>query len=134
MVLISTMERFLFLTAFAILPTICASATVYYVDGSNGNDFNRGDSIQNAFASIKACVDALDGPGDECHIRAGRYHQPVFQISGKQGSQSQPIVIRGYQDEVPVIDGTIPLAPKAGWKLDPKTGIFRCSSFEMFNC
>ena len=133
MVLISTMERFLFLTAFAILP-ICSSATVYYVDGSNGNDFNRGDSIQNAFASIKACVDALIGPGDECHIRAGRYHQPVFQISGKQGSQSQPIVIRGYQDEVPVVDGTIPLAPKAGWKLDPKTGIFRCSSFERFNC
>lgn len=134
MVLISTMERFLFfLTAFVILP-ICASATVYYVDGSNGNDFNRGNSIRNAFASIKACVDALNVPCDECDIRAGRYHQPVFQISGKQGSQSQPIVIRGYQDEVPVIDGTIPLAPKAGWKLNPMTGIFRCSSFEMFNC
>ena len=84
MVLISTMERFLFLTAFAILPTICASATVYYVDGSNGNDLNRGDSIQNAFASIKACVDALNGPGDECHIRAGRYHQPVFQDRAEQ--------------------------------------------------
>ena len=82
------MERFpFFLTAFVILP-ICASATVYYVDGSNGNDFNRGDSIRNAFASIKACVDALNVPCDECDIRAGRYHQPVFQISGKQGSQS----------------------------------------------
>ena len=122
------MESFLFLTTFAMLSN-CAPATVYYVDGSKGNDLNSGDSIQNAFASLKACVDALNGPCDECHIRAGRYHQPVFQISGKQGSQSQPIVIQAYQDEVPVIDGTTPLAPKAGWKRDPKDWNFQVQTF-----
>ncbi|KAL9951207.1 hypothetical protein ACROYT_G043829 [Oculina patagonica] len=90
--------------------------TVYYVDGEKGDDSNDGQSVFTAFATITTCIDALTNPGDECHIRRGRYHQSEFQISGKRGTPSKPIIIRGYQDEIPTIDGTIPLTPKAGWK------------------
>lgn len=120
------MKELFLLTTLVVLP-VCVTGTLYYVDGKNGDDSDRGDILDSAFATIKTCIDALKRPGDECHIRAGRYHQNEFQISGKLGTQSQPIVIRGYQGEVPIIDGTVALTPKAGWKLDRKSGIYRCS-------
>ena len=118
------MKEFILLAAVIALP-VCVSGTTYYVDGSNGDDSNVGDSLDSAFATIKACIDVLKEPGDECHIRAGRYHQTGFQISGKAGTQSQPIVIRGYGDEIPIIDGTVPLKPRKGWKYNRNTGIYR---------
>ena len=113
------------LIAAAVLVVIplCVSGTTYYVDGKNGEDSNNGKSIATAFVTIKTCINALKNPGDECHIRRGRYHESEFKISGKRGSPSQPIIIRGYQNEIPVIDGTIPLSAKAGWKCDNK-GIY----------
>ncbi|KAL9965294.1 hypothetical protein ACROYT_G029071 [Oculina patagonica] len=112
------MKEIILLTAILILLPLYASGTIYYVDGSAGADSNKGMSITSAFATIRACVDALTSPGDECQIRKGHYHEAGFVISGKQGTSSQPIIIRGYQDEVPVIDGTIPLTPAAGWVVD----------------
>ena len=94
-----------------LLMALYARGTYYYVDGENGDDSNNGESVSSAFASIKICIGALINPGDECHIRRGRYHHSEFQISGKRGSLSQPIIIRGYQEEIPIIDGTIPLKP-----------------------
>ena len=118
------MKDFILFSFLVALP-VCVSGNVYYVDGENGDDSNPGDSLDSALATIKTCIDALKGPGDECHIRAGRYHETEFQISGKHGTQSQPIVIQGYQDEVPIVDGTIPLTPRRGWTRDQKTGIYR---------
>jgi len=111
------MKEFIILTAVLILLPLCVSSTIYYVDGNNGDDLNDGESISSAFASIKPCIDALTHPGDECHIRSGRYHQLEIQISGKRGTSGEPMLIRGYQNEIPVIDGTIPLTPAAGWEL-----------------
>ena len=118
------MKEIIILIEVLILLPLYVSGTIYYADGKNGDDLNDGESISSAFASIKPCIDALRNPGDECHIRSGRYHQPEFQISGKHGNADQPIRIRGYRNEIPVIDGTIPLTPKAGWKLG-ENGIYR---------
>ena len=111
----STVKLLLFLAA-TLAPGLLglASGAVFYVDGSQGNNSNDGLTAGTAFKTIQTCVDALKDPGDECHIRAGRYHEEV-QVSGKKGSPEKPMVIRGYQDEIPVIDGTIPLNPKR-WK------------------
>ena len=120
------MKEIISLTAILIALPLAVSGTIYYADGEKGNDVNTGKSITSAFATVKACINALKNPGDECHIRKGRYHEPEFQISGKKGSSSRPITIRGYQDEIPVIDGTIPIKPtgKSTWKRE-KDGTYR---------
>lgn len=119
----SKMQGIIALAAILIALPLGTDGTIYYVDGKNGDDSNGGESTITAFATMKTCIDALTSPGDECHIRKGRYHQSEFKISGKQGTASKPIVIRGYQDEVPIIDGTIPLKPIAGWA-HGTTGIY----------
>lgn len=111
------MKEIVILSAILILLPLCASGTIYYADAKNGDDSNDGDGISSAFATIKPCIEALRSPGDECHIRSGRYHQSEFHISGKHGYADQPMIIRGYQNEIPIIDGTIPLEPGAGWEL-----------------
>ena len=80
------------------------SATVYYVDANRGCKTNNGKSLDEPFATIQECVDALLEPGDECRIRAGRYHENVS-IHGKYGSDDKPIIIGGYNNEQPIIDG-----------------------------
>lgn len=105
-------EILVFTTILTLLP-LRVSGTIYYVDtGHRGDDSNNGTSTDEPFKTISTCISALKASGDECHIRAGRYHEPEFKISGKRGSASQPIVIRGYGNEMPVIDGTIPLRPR----------------------
>ena len=120
------MKELITMTVILIMLPLHASSTTYYVDGSGGSDSNSGTTIATAFATIKVCIDALTSPGDECHIRRGRYHQAGYSIAGKQGSAARPIIIRGYGNEVPMIDGTIPLTPRTGhsWVHAPTTGIY----------
>ena len=121
------MKEIITWTAILVVLPLYASGTPYYVDGHAGDDTNDGSSLASAFATIKTCIDALASPGDECLIRRGRYHHPEFTISGKTGTADSPIIIRGYDDEIPIIDGTIPLTPKAGtggWAHDTTTGIY----------
>ena len=106
----STVKLLLFFAASLVLLGQ-SSAAVFYVDGRRGSNDNDGLATDTAFLTIQTCVDALNAPGDECHIRAGRYHEEV-QISGKTGSPEKPIIIRGYKDEIPIIDGTVLLNPK----------------------
>ena len=112
------MKEVTILIAVLVVLPLHVKCTVYYVDGEKGDDLNNGESVTFAFATIKTCIDALTNPGDECHIRGGRYHQSEYKISGKRGSPLQPIIIRGYQEEIPIIDGTIPLKPigNSAWK------------------
>ena len=70
-----------------------------------------------AFTSIQSCIDKLNKPGDECVIPGGRYHKHVT-ITNKHGTPDKPMVIRGLEDEYPIIDGTIQLRPKGGWVKD----------------
>ncbi len=117
------MKETIKLTAILILVPLYVSGTIYYVDGNGGDDSNDGRSTTSAFANIKTCIDTLRNPGDECQIREGRYHQSQFQISGKTGEADNPMIIRGYGNEIPIIDGTIPLTPTAGW-IDEGSGTF----------
>ena len=112
------MRKVTTLIAVLIVLPLHVRCTVHYVDGEKGDDSNNGKSVTSPFATIKTCIDTLANPGDECHIRGGRYHQSEFNISGKRGSPSQPIIIRGYKEEFPIIDGTIPLKPieSSAWK------------------
>ena len=71
------------------------------------------------FTSVQSCIEKLSEPGDECVIPAGRYHEHVT-ISNKHGTPDKPMVIRGLEDEYPIIDGTIQLRPKEGWVKDDR--------------
>ena len=112
------MRKVTILIAVLIVLPLYVRCTIHYVDGEKGDDSNNGKSVTSPFASIKTCIDALANPGDECHIRGGRYHQSEFKISSKLGSPSQPFIIRAYEEEIPIIDGTIPLKPtgNSAWK------------------
>ena len=56
------------------------------------------------FTSITDCV-RNTSVGDSCLVKEGRYHEEII-IDGKED-----IAIKGFQDERPVIDGTIVLYP-----------------------
>ncbi|CAL4127321.1 unnamed protein product, partial [Meganyctiphanes norvegica] len=103
------------------------TSTAYIVDVDKGDDANTGFDESEAFKSIQRCIEALqqDGvPGDECQIRSGRYLE-ALNVTGLRGTKEEPFVIRGYQNEEPIWDGTVPLKPSK-WNLDEETGI--CSS------
>ena len=70
--------------------------------------------LRPAFTTIQACVDKLSKPGDECVIPGGRYHEHVT-ITNKHGTTDKPMIIRGLNDEYPIIDGTVQIRPKGGW-------------------
>ena len=93
----------------------------YVVDGSTGSDDNVGLGEQEAFLTIGRCVQELSKPGDQCLVRAGRYHE-VVEVQGIRGTASNPIVIKGYEDEWPVWDGGVVIQPET-WEKDDSTGI-----------
>ncbi|CAL4079397.1 unnamed protein product [Meganyctiphanes norvegica] len=98
----------------------------YIVDGENGADINNGHNPHHAFKTIQRCVDELSisPPGDQCLIRDGRYHEEI-DLQGLKGSAENPYTIKGYFDERPIWDGTIPIQP-THWNFDEETGI--CSA------
>ena len=99
-------------------------ATVYIVDGTNGHDENSGLTTTTAFKNIQHCVNQLVNPGDECKIRKGRYHESI-DITGLYGTAEKPFVIKGFDDDRPIWDGTVAIQPEK-WDFDKKTGI--CSA------
>jgi len=96
------------------------TATDFIVDGETGDDSYSGHNTSHAFKTIQQCVNSLQSFGDSCNIRAGRYHEEVT-ITGLRG----PHIIRGYGEERPIWDGTVPIQPEQ-WNLDSSTGI--CSA------
>merc|ERR1719348_2727845 len=101
-----------------------SSGSFFIVDPGLGDDDNSGLFPEDAFRSIQRCVESLRLPGDSCNLRAGRYHEEV-NVSGIRGTQEEPIVIRGFEDEEATWDGTVPIQPPE-WLLDSETGI--CSA------
>lgn len=98
------------LAKFIVL--VCLSS----LDNVDGNSVN----VQQRpppFTSIQSCIDKLNDPGDECVIPGGRYHEHVT-INNKHGTPDKPIIIRGLEDDYPIIDGTVQLKPKGGWVRD----------------
>ena len=66
-----------------------------------------------ALPTVQQCVDALERPGDECRLRAGRYRATAgapFVVDGKHGSAAAPMVIAAAEGPGTVVfDGTVPL-------------------------
>ena len=46
-------------------------------------------------------------------------------VNGLRGSREEPFVIRGYEEERPIWDGSVPIQPQE-WDFDETTGI--CSA------
>ena len=104
------MERLIFVT---ILLHLSTAGTVRYVDQNSEVSGERDGSWDAPFEKISDCAVLLAGPGDECQVRSGLYQEDIV-VSGVRGEEGNPAVITGYQDERPVIDGTVEITPKSG--------------------
>ncbi|CAL4065211.1 unnamed protein product, partial [Meganyctiphanes norvegica] len=118
------MEKVFYVAALAVAAQV--SGEHYIVDGEHGDDNNSGQNPSHAFKTIQRCVDELmlSNPGDQCWVRSGRYHE-IVDINGLRGTKHKPFVIRGYEEEVPIWDGTVPIQPQH-WDYDEVSGI--CSA------
>ena len=105
-----------------ILISLC-KCNFYIVDKETGDDTNDGD-IDHPLETINECLERLNEAGDECQIREGRYME-ILEISGLRGTSESPIIIRGYDNERPVLDGTIHL-DTSNWVYQKDSGI--CST------
>ncbi|CAL4150236.1 unnamed protein product, partial [Meganyctiphanes norvegica] len=121
----TVMGTWMLLVTCAVAVSISA-ANSYVVDITSGDDGNSGIDTTNAFSTIQRCVNELklSSPGAECLIRTGRYHEEV-DISGLQASGDNPYIIKGYEDEQPIWDGTVPIQSDT-WNYDETSGI--CST------
>lgn len=93
-----------------VLIVICLASGIkngqarrFFVDITKGNDEAAGD-FERPWRDLRMAIDRLE-PGDTLLIREGDYTglgQIVFQ---KEGTETQPVVIGGYQGEYPFIHG-----------------------------
>merc|ERR1712176_252115 len=107
---LNKMERLLLLSVLLHLGT---SGTVRYVDQNKAVTGKRDGTWAAPFKKISDCAKLLSGPGDECQVRAGEYHEDIV-VKGVRGEEDNPAVITGYKDERPVIDGTVEIKPVEG--------------------
>ena len=81
-----------------------AEAAKYYV-ATNGSDSNKGTNIAQPFATLsKAASSAV--AGDLVYVRGGTYAVASKISFSKSGMPAQPIRIRAYPGETPVLDGS----------------------------
>jgi parallel beta-helix repeat protein len=86
-----------------ILYKTTITAKNYFV-ATNGSDNNPG-TISQPFATINK-FNTVAGPGDTCFVRGGTYNLAAQNTFNKNGTANAWIVIRNYQNEVPVLDLT----------------------------
>ncbi|MEH3144365.1 MAG: right-handed parallel beta-helix repeat-containing protein [Methylobacterium frigidaeris] len=91
--------------------------TVYYVS-PNGSNSDSG-TIDQPFASLQHAHD-LAQPGDEILLRGGTYRLSDGIRLTNDGTSSEPITVRNYDGEVPVLDGSAMTSDSAtgGYVLD----------------
>lgn len=130
----------LHLTQFCVLykPTVVA-CVCFYIACMWANytipDVDDTSDIDNITDSnhISDVNDTPDVVGDECQVRSGTYHEDIS-ITNLKGSLTSPIVLRGYADERPKLDGTVPATlvnEGAGSKWTKwKDGIYRAQITE----
>ena len=78
--------------------------TTYYVSNSIGDDNSDG-SIDSPFETIGKAISEIDA-GDTVIIRGGLYHEEIL-IDNLNSSISSPTLIKSFDGETVVIDGTI---------------------------
>lgn len=80
-----------------------ANVLYYYVDGTNGNDKNDGQSLSTAWKTIQQSFTAAT-PGSVVAIRGGTYQEQLtVKVSGTAGN---PITFTNYNSEQVIIDGS----------------------------
>lgn len=95
-------------------------ARTYYVDATNGNDSNDGNTSQTAFRTIQHAADIVQ-PGDRVIVKAGVYNE--FVEIKNSGTESQKIVFEGERgpngEYLSIIDPSIRIT---GWARDEERG------------
>nr|HML74990.1 hypothetical protein [Anaerohalosphaeraceae bacterium] len=78
-------------------------AAIYYVS-TNGNDITGNGTFEQPWLTIEKGWKNLT-PGDTLLVRGGRYHESLTLT--KQGTKDNPITIKAYRDEKPVLSGGV---------------------------
>ncbi len=96
-----------FITSLLLLSAGVLSATNYYVDAVNGNDFFDGKTVSSAKKTLQAAANLSLLDGDVVLVRNGTYTNTgtgaVVSIN-KSGSLAGWIVFKNYPNEKPVIE------------------------------
>jgi hypothetical protein len=77
----------------------------YYV-ATNGNDNAAGTSTNAPFRSLSKAV-SLATTGNLIYVRGGTYSMSNKLVITRSGSPEQPVRLRAYPGEVPILDGTL---------------------------
>ncbi len=86
-----------------VVPGSVSAATSIYVSTS-GNDTTGNGTIGNPYKTIQKGVD-MASAGDTVYVRGGTYTGAVL-VNGKNGTAVNPITIRNYPSETPIISGS----------------------------
>ena len=90
---------------FIIFHLSALGQTTYYVSNSIGDDIIGSGSIDSPFETIGKAISEIDA-GDTVIIRGGLYHEEIL-IDNLNSSISSPTLIKSFDGETVVIDGTI---------------------------
>ena len=105
---------FAFLLVLIIVNNVGAQAIVY-VSQNEGDDLQGNGSIQNPYQTIGKAISVVS-ESDTIIIREGIYHEEII-IDNLNGTENLPTVIKNYQNETVIIDGTIEI--DGTWGDDP---------------
>ena len=93
------------LILFFIFHVTAIGQTTYYVSNSIGDDITGNGFIDFPFETIGKALSVIDA-GDTVIVRGGVYHEQVL-IDNFTSSNSSPTLIKNFDGETVVIDGTI---------------------------
>jgi hypothetical protein len=99
------MDKYFLAAVFGLLISLNVNSQVYV--SPNGDDTQGVGSIQNPYETIGKAISVISkSEGDTILIREGIYHEEI-NISGFNSDESSPTIIKSYENETVVIDGTI---------------------------
>ena len=100
-----------------------AYATTYYVDATNGNDFNNGLSPETAWKTISKVNSMNFKPGDTILFKRGEIWREQL-IVPSSGTEGNPITFGAYgEGEKPIIHGGI-IIPNDNWNGPDANGVY----------
>ena len=103
--MISSQKKRIFLV-FIILSFYSGSAysASYYVANTGCNNSYPGSEAQ-PWCSIPTSIGKLS-PGDTLYVKGGTYQDHNIYLTGKSGTESQPITVKAYPGQTPIIRGS----------------------------
>ena len=100
-------------------PTVSATAKIYYVDSTNGNDSNSGTSESSAWQTIGKVNHSVFSPGDTILLRRGDIWRETLVVPSS-GTASNVITFGAYSTgNAPVIDVA---SAVSGWTAEDEGG------------